>query len=264
MRKVLILSACAFLFAGCTHISLERNTLKQVSTVTDLRYREVLTNVAAMCKDPSYLPAFAMITGGGTQIGDSLSSNPGGTLNIPTTSGSVSIGVTAGRNVQENWTTDPIKDPDALEAMRCALQVACGQCSEVSESCAELLATYKVDKKLEKVQPQWFHVGCKRDVPRAACYVGQYCDTYVWVTAEGVDSLATVALILLDIATYQATSPHTMTVETLKYDQQGHLVEVVKRTVPDKSQEQPGTIRLKPRKDYHDPLLNQILLNRGR
>src|SRR6185437_16008908 len=45
----------------------------------------------------------------------------------------------------------------------------------------------------------WFHVGRKCDVPQCACYVGRHCDTYVWVTSEGMNGLSRFTLIVLAI-----------------------------------------------------------------
>jgi hypothetical protein len=51
------------------------------------------------------------------------------------------------------------------------------------------------------LQPGWFGVGCKRDVPKNACYVGHYCGTYVWVLPENVEMLSMLTLAILDIDT---------------------------------------------------------------
>ncbi len=47
---------------------------------------------------------------------------------------------------------------------------------------------------ISALKPGWFGVGRKRDVPRNACYVGCYCDTYVWVPPENVESLTRLTL----------------------------------------------------------------------
>ena len=38
--------------------------------------------------------------------------------------------------------------------------------------------------------PGWYHIGCKKDVPKDACYVGRWGDRYAWVTAGGMPQLA--------------------------------------------------------------------------
>jgi hypothetical protein len=47
--------------------------------------------------------------------------------------------------------------------------------------------------------PGWFHVGCKKDVPKDACYVGCYGDRYAWVMAEGIPALARFTVTLLSV-----------------------------------------------------------------
>jgi hypothetical protein len=47
-----------------------------------------------------------------------------------------------------------------------------------------------IQNDLAMIQPGWFHVvGCKRDVPKEACYVGKSGNCYVWVGPEGRDQL---------------------------------------------------------------------------
>ncbi len=38
-----------------------------------------------------------------------------------------------------------------------------------------------IQRDLGRIQPGWFSVGRKRDVPKDACYVGRFKDCYVWV-----------------------------------------------------------------------------------
>jgi hypothetical protein len=46
----------------------------------------------------------------------------------------------------------------------------------------------------------WVHVGCKKNVPKEACYVGKHNHTYVWVTPEEMTSLTHLTIAVLDIA----------------------------------------------------------------
>jgi hypothetical protein len=50
----------------------------------------------------------------------------------------------------------------------------------------------------------WFGVGGKRDVPKHTCYVGRYCDTYVWVPPENLEHLTRLTLAILDIHTFRS------------------------------------------------------------
>ncbi len=38
--------------------------------------------------------------------------------------------------------------------------------------------------------PGWFHLGTKRQVPKDACFVGQYGERFAWVTRDGMPELA--------------------------------------------------------------------------
>ena len=55
-------------------------------------------------------------------------------------------------------------------------------------------------RELARVQPGWFHVGGKHDVPRDACYVGRFHDRYVWVCAEGREALTEFTLTVLKLS----------------------------------------------------------------
>jgi hypothetical protein len=45
----------------------------------------------------------------------------------------------------------------------------------------------------------WFCVGRKKDVPRDACFVGHYCDHYVWVMPNRVEDLSQFTILILGI-----------------------------------------------------------------
>jgi hypothetical protein len=54
---------------------------------------------------------------------------------------------------------------------------------------------------LPALQPGWYGVGHRRDVPRNAEYVGRYGKTYVWVLPENMDQLSRLTLAMLDLET---------------------------------------------------------------
>jgi hypothetical protein len=58
---------------------------------------------------------------------------------------------------------------------------------------------------ISAIKPGWFGVGRKCDVPKHACYVGNYCNTYVWVPPENEELLTRLTLAILDIHTYTST-----------------------------------------------------------
>jgi hypothetical protein len=54
------------------------------------------------------------------------------------------------------------------------------------------------------LKPGWYGVGQKRDVPRHACYVGHFGNTFVWVPPENLEMLTRLTLAILDIHTYRS------------------------------------------------------------
>ncbi|MFL5330292.1 MAG: hypothetical protein ACJ8C4_15435 [Gemmataceae bacterium] len=211
-----VVPAIFLVLSGCTHLQLERSTLHQVSTQTDLQYRMVLNNMALMATNVGAMPYFSLLATGQVQITDAGSTTD---MVIPNSlSGGVWSGnysVMGSRNIQENWNLTPLTDPDKIKRMRCAYQYVLGaencdclECQKLLESffckqdCINKPAPTKCGDCLACILPRgWFHVGRACDVPQNACYVGHYCDTYAWVDAGGVDGLTRFTMAILDIAT---------------------------------------------------------------
>ena len=57
-----------------------------------------------------------------------------------------------------------------------------------------------IQNDLARIQPGWFQVGRKHDVPRDACYVGRCGSVYVWVGPEGREQLTEFTLIVLKLS----------------------------------------------------------------
>jgi hypothetical protein len=57
-----------------------------------------------------------------------------------------------------------------------------------------------VAKDVDEIPSGWFHVGRKRDVPKDACYVGQYRDCYVWVERDGLEELTQFTIKILNFS----------------------------------------------------------------
>lgn len=58
-----------------------------------------------------------------------------------------------------------------------------------------------IERELASIGTGWFHVGAKRDVPRDACYIGNYRDCWVWVTADGREQLTEFTLSAMKLST---------------------------------------------------------------
>ena len=63
--RIIATVAILCLASGCTMMSLERHTVAQVDTTTELRYREVMNNLAMIAKVIS-IPALTPEEGQGT------------------------------------------------------------------------------------------------------------------------------------------------------------------------------------------------------
>jgi hypothetical protein len=58
-----------------------------------------------------------------------------------------------------------------------------------------------IEGELAAIQPGWFRVGRRHDVPKDVCYVGRSGDCYVWVPASGLEALTQFTLTVLKIST---------------------------------------------------------------
>jgi hypothetical protein len=217
MRKWLLAALLLSCTSGCTNFALERRTVNQAMSVTDLRYQEVLNNLAALSANPGTLPSFSLIGSGAVNVSDmakldSMTVWQGAIRGFTSEAGTL----TASRSPDQSWTLDPVASQPQLEAMRCAcLWVLCGPPEPASE-CMSLLGPplrgetagyhFDVADQLLRIPPEWLHTGGRADVPACACYVGHCGCHYVWVTPEGVSGLSEFTLVLLDIATVDPTS----------------------------------------------------------
>lgn len=59
---------------------------------------------------------------------------------------------------------------------------------------------FGVAQELEAIPPCWLNIGCKQDIPRCARFVAHCCDTYVWVTEDGMEGLSHFTLGIQRIA----------------------------------------------------------------
>ncbi len=59
----------------------------------------------------------------------------------------------------------------------------------------------EIEHELAAIEPGWFHVGRRRDVPSDACYVGRNGTCYVWVNADGRKALTQFTLTALKLST---------------------------------------------------------------
>jgi hypothetical protein len=235
MRAGVLLLVAASLCAavGCrTHLALRDSTLLTTGTLADLNYRQVLDNVARFEKSPGVMPSFAVINAGTVNVADQKSVSANATY-APTLTFAQQIGSglpilslllnpSGSRNTSENWSLAPVTDIDNLRRIRCAYQLLVGnETSGECIPCRELLQRFYEGEQdnLDCVIPRgWYQVGCEEQVPPCACYVGHYCNTYVWVMPDGVDGLTRFTMTVVDLATGKPHAPIKTVMRTYKAD----------------------------------------------
>jgi hypothetical protein len=219
---------------GCqAHAYLRDSTVRTTNTLTDLNYQQVLDNLALFVAHPGSMPSVAVINAGTVTVGDQKTLNTSATYNPTLTFAqqgggalpilSLLFNPSASRTLTENWSLVPVTDVDNLRRIRCAYQLLVlngGQSSDCYD-CQGLLARFYLGEsdRIECWIPQgWYGAGCSKDVPKGACYVGHYGDTYVWVMPDGIEGLARFTMTVIDLATGKPHAPMQTVVKTYKAD----------------------------------------------
>lgn len=250
--------ACSL--SGCaTHRVLRKNTVAVNATLSDIYYEQVLNNVARFEANPDSMPSFAMVSAGTVNIEDQHGAgfNPnysptltramqgGGALPIL----SMLFQTSASRSVTENWSTTPVTDSDNIRRMRCAFQLLVGREEADCDKCKARLEGFFLGgtESFDCAMPRgWYQVGCKDDVPDNACYVGHHCDTYVWVTADGMDGFSRFTITVMDIATGEIHAPQRTVVRKYKGEPEPENLETTEVTAAETDLE-----ALKKQTDFH-------------
>lgn len=275
MRLVLLLLATWPLLGGCqTHLALRDNTLRTSGTLTDLNYQQVLNNVALFTANPSSMPAIAVITSGTVTVADQKTINGSATYSPTLTFAqqgggalpllSLFLNPSVQRNLTENWSMVPVTDIDSMRRIRCAMQLLVLNGGETTDCdhCVELLEQFYLGetKRMDCLIPKgWYHVGCKNDVPKNACYVGHYCDCYVWVMPDGVEGLTRFSMTILELAAGKPHAPTKTVVKTFKADGTLDSTQVttteIDQAAVEKMMKDPRTLH-RPREYMSAPMVN--------
>ena len=237
-----LLGVC--LLGGCaTHRDLRKHTVSANLTVADIYYEQVLNNVARFTVNPATMPSFSVISAGTVNLEDvhGASFNPtysptlttalqgGGALPIL----SLLFGVSTQRALTENWSTAPVNDSDNIRRLRCAFQVVVGDGESDCDRCKERLEGFFLGstESYDCLLPTGcYQVGTEKEVPCDACYVGRYCDTYVWVMPDGMDGLTRFTITILDIATGEIHAPQRTVVKTYQGEAKSENLETTEVT----------------------------------
>lgn len=232
-----LIGCSLFLFTGCTHRQLAQSTVKTTSTVMDIQYRTVLTNLAMLSCHPGSLPSHIDLAEGVVQVSDEAGfGSAGGITALKGTGvGIESFGPSGSRQVSEQWDLDPTTDPQRLTELQELYRTALGlpllpppnaisflreeQARKGKKEGEGNLDKGSGDDKNRRVPieillsdvppPGWFQLGSCQDVPKNACYVGSYGDRYAWVTPEGIPSLGRFTVTVLSVVKLRPGEPGT-------------------------------------------------------
>jgi hypothetical protein len=214
--------------SGCTNFVLKQSTITHGESSMDLRYREVIENLAMIYANPYAIPSYVSIYSGTVDVNDSLkftsatawartATKPAGYM---TAFASQSMDVLGSRAVKDNWAMDPTIVPEKLRAMRAACRWVLFGPNCVGPD-VMLLKSYEppdwrnpanpggdrpgyyfgVMDKLASLPRDWLHLANRHgDVPKRACYSAGCGDKYVWVGPDGMEGLSDFLLIMQGLA----------------------------------------------------------------
>jgi hypothetical protein len=227
MRSTL-LPALLIACCGCTSTSLGQHTVNQAVSIADMRYHEVLDNLAIVAHNQGTLPSFATTNSGSANLTNTISADATTFFSNSVNGFSEELlNVFGSHNPELNWTVDPVVAEPLLEALKYAsMWAVCGHPPDAPRAMDLLREPRREDiygchhadypgrlndfhlgvaDQLASLPHDWLHIGCLGDVPRSACYKAHCCGTYVWVNPEGMAGLSAFTLIVLDIATIDPT-----------------------------------------------------------
>jgi hypothetical protein len=201
----ILLSLLATLVAGCTATSLDRHTVNQAMTTTELRYSLVLDALAIVASSQGVeLPSFAVATDSLNTVSDSAKLDATTTLNAALRGfQSQLLSISGNRSPDCQWTLDPTATSNQIKAIHAACcWVLYPQCRGMDTQTA-ILEYYQVLDDMNRLNAwDWLGVGCKAEADKQQpCLVAHRGNCYVWVRPGGMKYLSDFTLILLDIAT---------------------------------------------------------------
>lgn len=167
-------------------MQLQKNSVRQAGTVSEIYEQQVLDNLARFVVNPYATPTFSIAsqsTNGVADRGEFGISDGGFT-------GKFFAFLSAGgsRDAEQNFTLDPVANPQRLQLMQCAYQRAVGlQAANDCDKCCEYLVAWtgRVDACRDAcgITSGWLcKSDCRKDVPKCCSEnYGEFCGTYVWV-----------------------------------------------------------------------------------
>ena len=178
MKTLILASAITLGFAtqGCSTALLQRGTLDQAATLTDIQYQIVLDNIAMFKNNPDSLPWHVKFTSGTITANNQVAAT--GTYQI------ASVAATSVRTITRTAATTP----------QGSLQQAWGIVPVVSFS--ELKNLQVEYRRLAK--QEWVHSSSENGDQRpAGALVGRYKGTTIWVSPADLGHLTEATLDVL-------------------------------------------------------------------
>jgi hypothetical protein len=148
---------------ACTSYQLQRSTLAQGRTWTEIEYEMVLDNIAMFRQAPGSLPWHITITQGSSAVTDTVTPN----FNYSWPTIAHTFGITGSHNLQDNWTLVPLSDDGKLGRLQRIYQ--------------------------ENSAASWIHEG----VGPPGSFSGHFRSSYVWVGASDAGKLAVLTFKVL-------------------------------------------------------------------
>jgi hypothetical protein len=155
---------------------------RTTNTLPDVQYQQVVDNLATTAWNPHFLPYLAVAGQGLIQVTDNGNTSLGFSF-LPGTFAPELFSVGGSRNVTGTWSMGTITNPEKIRAMQALYQRAVDGTTRGDPSYA------------------WLNVGCRRDVPKQAVFVGRHGQVFVWVMPGGIAGLSELTLAIMDIAT---------------------------------------------------------------
>jgi hypothetical protein len=220
MRATLSALVALVLLPGCTWTALRQQSVELSGAGADLRYREVIENLAMISANPWTLPSYSSIYASSMDVTDGVQVDGATTwihsISAPSGFSSQTLDIPASRSVKGAFTLDPTIAPEKLRALRAACQWVLFP--DVAYPDRAILGTYGpgmpagnyfgVDKDLSEVcQFSWLGKGRSRlDVPRSACYWAHCGSCYVWVCPDGMECFSRFVLVCQRLARFDLST----------------------------------------------------------
>lgn len=191
-----------------------KRTNQQLRTVSEVTQQQIMDNVAKVAANENGWPDYSRLSSGVIQVSDNAGASLGFVWDARTIV-SETLGLSGGRQVSENWTTNAVTDPDRLRATWAVYHYTVyGDVpnNETYNADEQLTQIFGVDWRKQIPAPGWFktyreHDYCER--VECGCVIGHACDCRTCVLPGHQQDLQqlTYAIIYIDSVTFKDKMP---------------------------------------------------------